>query len=393
VTVANTTVLLVDDDPMVRAAMTAMLAHLGMSVVQAEDGASGLAAIRKSQPDIVLLDLSMPGMPGIDALPVIVNEFPSLPIVVVSGQSLMEDAIEALRRGAWDYIIKPVFNTEILSHVIVRALEKASLRKKNDEYRRDLELTNTQLSEALRELRDDQSAGRALQFQLLPPDEIQIGPCHFSRRLHPSRLLSGDFVDYFALGPRHAGFFLADVAGHGAASALITGIVSTLVGKYRSALGRGDDTILHPDRLLTLLDRDVDALGMDRHVTLIYGVFDFEQPRLVLGNAAMFPYPILSDSQGTRFFDCPGRALGLFGDGRHGCWDVPLHSSGSLVLATDGIYERIEGTFETKQMTFLALGETCPDLDAMEQKLGLTGDVTLRDDIALLQIRWGGRHA
>jgi len=393
VTVDKRTVLLVDDDPMVRAAMTAMLSQPGTTVVQAEDGASGIAAARKIQPDIVLLDLNMPGMPGIEVLPVLVGEFPSMPVVVVSGQSSMEDAIEALRRGAWDYIIKPVFNTEILSHVMNRALEKAALRKKNEEYRRDLENTNSRLSEALAELRDDQAAGRALQFQLMPPDDVQIGPCHFSRRLHPSRLLSGDFIDYFPLGPRHAGFFLADVAGHGAASALITGIVSTLIGKYRSTLSRGDDTILHPDRLLTLLDRDIDALGMDRHVTLIYGVFDFEQPRLVMSNASMFPYPVLSDRQGSRFVDCPGRALGLFGDGRHGRCEVPIHSSGTLVLATDGIYERIDGTFETKQMTFLALGETCANLDAMEEKLGLGDGVALRDDIALLKIRWGGRHA
>ena len=62
-------------------------------------------------------------------------------------------------------------------------------------------------------------AGRKLQSQLLPEDQLTIGNYVFSRRLFPSTYLSGDFVDYFPINDRHCAFYVADVSGHGAASA------------------------------------------------------------------------------------------------------------------------------------------------------------------------------
>src|SRR6185369_13713387 len=139
------------------------------------------------------------------------------------------------------------FDPELLVRSCERALEKATLRRQNQEYRTHLEHANRVLARALAELREDQQGARALQFQLLPPDGLALGAFTGHRRLYPSHLLSGDFVDYFPLDDRRMGFYVADVSGHGAASAFVTAILTTLVGKYRQEMeDKGDETVLDP---------------------------------------------------------------------------------------------------------------------------------------------------
>src|SRR5205814_2227117 len=140
-------------------------------------------------------------------------------------------------------------------------IERSALLRENRAYSESLEQANRRLLAALGELRSDERSARQLQFQLLPEDGLRLGPFSCERRLFPSQVLSGDFLDYFALNERYAGLYLADVAGHGTASALVTVILTTLVGKYRQALrSRGDETILHPQQLLRELDADLSSL-------------------------------------------------------------------------------------------------------------------------------------
>jgi CheY-like chemotaxis protein len=203
----------------------------------------------------VLLDLRMPEMDGLEVLSTLVMEHPETPVIVVSGHGTMTDAVQALRRGAWDFFSKPLPDKEILVHAARRGIERSALLRENREYSQSLRDTNQRLSAALSELRSDEQGARQLQFQLLPEDGLRLGPLSCERRLFPSQQLSGDFLDYFALNERYAGLYLADVAGHGTASALVTAILTTLVGKYREALrSRGDETILHPQLLLRGLD-------------------------------------------------------------------------------------------------------------------------------------------
>ena len=87
-------------------------------------------------------------------------------------------------------------------------------------------LLNRELRQTLKYLEQDEKAGRRIQFQLLPEDNRTFGGYTFRRRLYPSTYLSGDFVDYFPIDDRHVGFYMADVSGHGAASAFVTVIAA-----------------------------------------------------------------------------------------------------------------------------------------------------------------------
>src|SRR5216683_7413581 len=118
------TVLLIDDDESVRRASKRVLEHDGLVVLEASDGHVGLRRFHEDAPSAVLVDLRMPGIDGLDVLREIVAESPETPVVVVSGAGTMTDVVEALRRGAWDFVPKPVADPEILVRSVRRGLDK-----------------------------------------------------------------------------------------------------------------------------------------------------------------------------------------------------------------------------------------------------------------------------
>ncbi|MBI4804117.1 MAG: EAL domain-containing protein [Desulfovibrio sp.] len=133
------TVLTIDDEEVIRRSFQAYLEDSGFEVLQANNGRVGLEVYRERHPDIILVDLRMPEVDGLEVLANVVRETPDLPIVVVSGTGMIQDAIEALRLGAWDYVLKPVEDLGILEHAVRRALERARLIKENKAYRENLE--------------------------------------------------------------------------------------------------------------------------------------------------------------------------------------------------------------------------------------------------------------
>jgi len=133
------TILTIDDEDVIRRSFQAYLEDSGFQVLQAQNGRIGLEVFREHHPDIILVDLRMPEMDGLEVLATVVREAPEVPIIVVSGTGMIQDAIEALRLGAWDYVLKPVEDLGILEHSVRRALERTKLIKENKAYRENLE--------------------------------------------------------------------------------------------------------------------------------------------------------------------------------------------------------------------------------------------------------------
>ena len=382
-------VLIIDDDSAVRRTFRRVLEHVGLPVLEAANGQDGLVLCHERRPGVVLLDLRMPEMDGLDVLSGLVAQHPETPVVVVSGQSTMTDAVEALRRGAWDFVSKPLPDNEILVHAAQRGLERSALLRENRAYSESLQATNQRLSAALSELRSDERGARQLQFQLLPEDGLGIGPLVFERRLFPSQLLSGDFLDYFPLNDRYAGLYLADVAGHGAASAFVTAILTTLVGKYREAYrSHGDETILHPQQFLKGLDADLTALSIPKHATMFYAVIELELGQIVYGSAGAFPYPFLSNGHETVELECSGRPLNLPGRAGFGGGEARLEPGDRLLLASDGVLELSpKQTHAERRIQLRELLAHARTLAELIVPLGLGEHTPLSDDVALLFVR------
>lgn len=388
-TVTSARVLTIEDESPIRNSIVAYLEDSGFTMLEANDGPAGIEIFRQEHPDVVLCDLRLPGMDGLEVLSTITAESPETPVIVVSGVSLLDYAVQALKRGAWDYVTKPIHDMAVLESAVRRGIEHAELLRQNREYRENLEILNRELTQTLKQLQEDEEAGRSIQFQLLPEDNCSFGSYTFRRRLYPSMYLSGDFVDYFPIDDRHAGFYMADVSGHGAASAFVTVMLNTLVVQYRDALWQsGDDTILHPERTLQRLNRNLCRQNLDKHLTMFYGVIDLEQNSMHYSNGGQFPYPLQYDGREVRSLECRGRPLGLFDDAEFRVWQCDLPQKYVLVLVSDGILELMpEETMLQRYRALLTDMEDAKlDLDEMTAGLDVLADKHLPDDIAFLVI-------
>ena len=110
-------ILVVDDDPEVRMATRDFLASKGHDVTLAEDGVQALKLLATVKPDVVLLDVAMPEMDGMEALRRIVASYPNLPVIMVTANADIEITSKVLQLGAADYVPKP-FDLDYLDQAI-----------------------------------------------------------------------------------------------------------------------------------------------------------------------------------------------------------------------------------------------------------------------------------
>ena len=118
-------ILIVDDEPNVRLVFRTALESSGYAVVEAGDGGSALARLRKSPADLILLDLRMPGLDGIETLRRLRETGSFTPVVIVTAHGCIPDAVAAMKLGAADVIPKPV-SPATLREVVARALARPS---------------------------------------------------------------------------------------------------------------------------------------------------------------------------------------------------------------------------------------------------------------------------
>jgi two-component system response regulator HydG len=123
-------VLVVDDDQAIRDALSRTLEKLGYEVVLAEDGQAGLDRLREGEVHILLADLQMPKLSGQELLKSAKLLDPDVEVVMITGHGTVEDAVEAMKKGAYDFITKP-FKRVQLERTIRRAAEKQSLALEN----------------------------------------------------------------------------------------------------------------------------------------------------------------------------------------------------------------------------------------------------------------------
>ncbi len=144
--------LTVDDEEAIRSGIAAYFSDSGYLVSEASDGQAALELIRQSQPDIVITDLRMPRMDGLELINALNAEFDNLPIIVLSGTGVLADAIDALRRGAWDYLTKPIQDLAELEIIVQRSLERAQLIADNLRHKNNLEVIVEERTAQLRKL-------------------------------------------------------------------------------------------------------------------------------------------------------------------------------------------------------------------------------------------------
>jgi DNA-binding NtrC family response regulator len=122
-------ILIIDDDADILQRLKKVLEHRGFDVVTAQSGGEGLTRLLQVKPELVLLDLVLPDMPGLEVLEEIKRLSPESSVVIISAFAGVSDAVEAMKRGASDILVKP-FHIEELVNTVRKTIEEAKLEHK-----------------------------------------------------------------------------------------------------------------------------------------------------------------------------------------------------------------------------------------------------------------------
>lgn len=386
--------LIIDDDTIVRQSVVAYLEDSGFQVLQSDLGEQGLRLFDQHQPDVVLTDLRMPGVDGLQVLERIHAGSPETPVIMMSGVGVIADVVQALRLGAADFLIKPLGDMEVLVHAINKSLKTRDLQAQNQLYREELELACNELRDHVQTLEKDQEAGRQVQRRLSPPSPIERGDYHLEHRIIPSLFLSGDFIDVAYRAERFLSFYLTDVSGHGASSAFATiwlkHAVSELVSEQ--ALFTHEEAIgADLNHWMMEVNRQLLDTRLDHHMTCLLCVVDTKRHRLHYAVAGHLPQPVLVTGRGAEFLAGKGRPLGLFPHQEWQHYQAPFPPGARVLVFSDGILEVMPAgdLLQREQCLLRALKTAGPGVDGVAQALGLEGMDAAPDDIGILSLQRG----
>jgi CheY-like chemotaxis protein/GAF domain-containing protein len=167
---AGERILIIDDKIEIISFLLDLLEPLGYVLSHATDGRTGLSMFQENQPDLILLDLNMPGMSGLDVLEALHRQESRVPVILMTLYGSEEAVVRALRLGVRDYISKPFDINELLVS-IDWALQESRLRQERERLLAELQAANTKLAQRMRELVTLQAVGRSV-ASLMPRAQV-----------------------------------------------------------------------------------------------------------------------------------------------------------------------------------------------------------------------------
>lgn len=177
----NHSILIIDDEPNLRRSLGLILQRAGYAITTAADAAEALHLLHAGAYDLAFLDIKLPDQNGIQLLPQIKELYPEMPILILTAHATLDTAIDSVRLGARDYLLKPIDPTSILTRV------EGLLREVKPKRRREI---TTQLQDLLAELQsiDGQDSSKAVPESQAPaPDParyLKCGPLVLDRHTH-----------------------------------------------------------------------------------------------------------------------------------------------------------------------------------------------------------------
>ena len=201
-------VLIIDDEPALRQTLARILQQAGIEVTTAEGGEKGLVYLKSSNYDLVYMDIRMPGMPGLEVLEIMRAQYPDLPVVLFTAQPDINSAVEALRRGATDYLLKPL-KPEIIIEQTKKILETQQKERRKRVILAQIEVLQNELRDLDQQTDAPSSDKKAI---TISPSERYIQRGDLLIDIHARRLSIGEQTihlpptsfDYLIVLARHA---------------------------------------------------------------------------------------------------------------------------------------------------------------------------------------------
>ncbi len=344
-------ILLVDDEPDILDILSEVLTRDGYLVTTAQGGNPALLLINQSDFDLIITDLLMPGLDGFELMEAAKEARPDTPVILLTGQGTLHNAVRAIQLGAYDLVTKPVSDLSVFRIAIKRALEKRGLLLAQRAYLRRIEEQN-------RTLTLDLKAAQRIQLSMIRSDFREFDRLlDVSYRYLPAENVGGDFFDVQLLSPARIMFYIADVAGHGVPAAMVTVFAKQAVNRILAELGASvsnKGSLPGPRALLEALSgeltgRGIEHEGIPSYLTIFLGILDFGSRRLTYSNGGHWPAPRLQRVCGTmERLELAGSPIGLVDAPEFEEAEVSLEKGDRLFMCTDGV----TGTANSRKLQF-----------------------------------------
>lgn len=227
-------ILVIDDEAEIRRSVRMILEYEGYEVIEASSGPEGVAMAERESPDLVFLDIKMPGMDGLDALQRIKAANETLPVVIISGHGTVSTAVEATRAGAFDFIEKPLASERVLL-TIRNGLDQTRLRDENRSLKRAAEVRHQIVGEspALRQVWDAIKRAAPTNATVLILGESGVGKELVARSIHRNSLRSRERFVQVNCAAIPEELIESELFGHEKGS--FTGATEKQIGKFEQA--------------------------------------------------------------------------------------------------------------------------------------------------------------
>jgi sigma-B regulation protein RsbU (phosphoserine phosphatase) len=314
------TILVVDDTPTNLDLVKGILEAEGFRTLTASDGPGARGLSRAHQPDLILLDVMMPGESGFETCAQLKSDQATadIPIIFLSALDDVKSKVTGLKIGAVDYVAKPLHGEELLARVRVHLRIRETNRALVEQQRARLE-----------ELRNAQKA-------ILPQPE-DCPEANFAVYFKPLEAAGGDFYDVVPLGDGMFGYFVADISGHGVSAAFLTSAVKALLRQYAGPVFSPEDTMRGVDSVMGQI------LGEEQYLTACYARLNRRSRRLTVVGAGHPPLILVKQSGAPEIVELESDPLGMFGTAILQKRELRVSRGDRLLMYTDGMIESSAG--------------------------------------------------
>jgi len=351
---ADLRVLVVDDEDLILKVMKSFFLRRKDHCDVASNGVDALRQIEKERYDLILSDISMPGMDGLELIRRVKTIQPHTVCILMSGLGSRGDVISALKIGVFDFIDKPMPDLAALTMVVDRAAESGRVvRERNAllenlrEQNSKLEYSLLRLHEAFGQLRQQEDAwesdlqkAQRVQRKFLPSGFTRVPGFDFFGYYAPCEQLGGDFFGTLSLLDGRVALYLVDVAGHGVSAAMITVTFRELMRARRRTAS--DDTLFgEPAEVLRYMNEALLEENFEPpiFVSMMYCVIDPRTHEVSVACAG-HPAPILVSGQNqVQAVAAGGTVLGTQSVAHYTTIKIQLKPGDALLFYSDGLSE------------------------------------------------------
>ncbi|MCC5880427.1 MAG: response regulator [Idiomarina sp.] len=322
----STRVLLIEDDPVFQGLVRRFLEQRSYHVVCADDGEQGLKLAKRDEIDVVLCDLNLPGISGLEVLEALLHSFSQLPIIVISASERMSDIREAVRLGAWDYMVKPIEQLETIDIAIQNCLNRSTLEH-------NWEMERWELDDHIDVLFDSDEMVQQLAADLTPHEPLQLGSFEVSHQVaeddHDSY-----WVDYHRLPDNQAIVVIASAQALTGQSLLSLLVLKTIFNPIvRSASSNHPRMLQEPHKILERLNVELCHSKMKSAFDMVLLWLDGDSGTMHWGHAG--------DSLRMSLDSKPDLALGIWAHANYQAHQGKVQSGDQLSIGDDTSFVRI----------------------------------------------------